>query len=82
MTIHVIIEDLRAKGYDIGKSYLQPGVGETTGGVLHYVINGVALSWQSVVALSAGRLTVPQVADQTSSRTDSPTPMPSVAARS
>jgi hypothetical protein len=73
MQMDVIIEELRAKGYDIGKSYLQPGFGETGGGVLHYIINDVALSWQSVVALSAGRLTMPETADQPNSRTDQST---------
>jgi hypothetical protein len=57
------IESLRAKGYDIGESYVQTGVGHT-GGVLYYIVNGVAMTEREAIALDEGRLTLEQIANQ------------------
>ena len=56
-------ENLRAKGFEIGESYVQAGVGQT-GGVLYYVVSGVAMTWSEVVALDEGLLTLGQIAAQ------------------
>jgi hypothetical protein len=63
MTDTNAIENLKKKGYNIGDSYVQTGVGPT-GGVLYYVVNAVAMTWREVVALDEGRLTFEQIVNQ------------------
>lgn len=58
---------LRAKGHSIDDFYVQSGVGQT-GGRMHVVVNGVAMTFEDARALDRGLVTLDQIAKYRTAR--------------
>ena len=56
-------DSLRSKGYDMGDSYVQAGVGPVVGR-MYVVINGVAMPFDDARAIDRGIVTLDEIARQ------------------